>query len=68
MQPDFLAWDDLEAGRLEVAMPQWRAPDLALYLVTPPSTLRPARVEALLAFLAERITNSPWVRGAAARG
>ena len=68
MQPDFLAWDDLEAGRLEVAMPQWRAPDLALYLVTPPGTLRPARVEALLAFLAERITNSPWVRGAAQRG
>ncbi len=67
MQPDFLAWDDLQAGRLEVALPDWRGPELALYLVTPPSTIRPARVEALMAFLTERIIKSAWVKGASTR-
>jgi len=67
MQPDFLCWDDIEAGRLEVVLPEWRAPALSLYLVTPPGTLRPARVEALISYLAERITTSPWARAAAMR-
>ena len=62
MQPDFLAWDDLKAGRLEQALPDWEGPDLALYLVTPPSTTRPARVEVLMAFLTERIRKAGWVR------
>ena len=62
MQPDFLAWDDLKAGRLEQALPDWEGPDLALYLVTPPSTTRSARVEVLMAFLTEKIRKAGWVR------
>lgn len=62
MQPDFLAWDDLKAGRLEQALPDWEGPDLALYLVTPPSTTRPARVEVLMDFLTDRIRKAGWVR------
>ena len=62
MQPDFLAWDDLKAGRLEQALPDWEGPDLALYLVTPPSTTRPARVEVLMEFLTERIRKAGWVK------
>jgi DNA-binding transcriptional LysR family regulator len=60
MQPDFLAWSDLQQGRLKIALPDWHAPQLALYLVTPPSTIRPARVEALISFLTSRITKSSW--------
>lgn len=63
MQPDFLVWDDLRAGRLEVAMPDWQASSLALYMVTPPSTIRPARVQALMAFLVDKIAGAAWVRG-----
>ena len=62
MQPDFLAWDDVQAGRLEVALPDWRGPELALWLVTPPGGARPARVEALIGFLSERIRKAGWAR------
>ena len=62
MQPDFLVWDDVRTGQLEVALPDWRGPSLGLYLVTPPSTIRPARVEALMGFLHERITKSDWAK------
>ncbi len=62
MQPDFLAWDDLSAGRLEHALPEWEGPDLALYLVTPPGTTRPARVVALMDFMTDRIRKAEWVR------
>ncbi|HWU49024.1 MAG TPA: LysR family transcriptional regulator [Asticcacaulis sp.] len=62
MQPDFLAWDEVQAGRLEIALPDWRGPELALWLVTPPGGARPARVEALIGFLSERIRKSDWAR------
>lgn len=52
--PDFIVDEDLEAGRLESLLPGWSRPPIALHLVTPPGTLRPARVEALIAFLTER--------------
>jgi DNA-binding transcriptional LysR family regulator len=60
MQPDFIVWDDIEAGRLEAVMPDWASPPIALHLVTPPSTVRPARVEALITFLVERIAAATW--------
>ncbi|MGC4250762.1 MAG: LysR substrate-binding domain-containing protein [Sphingobium sp.] len=50
--PDFIVGDALAAGDLEEILPDWRPPALGLHLVTPPSRLRPARVEALLDFLA----------------
>lgn len=65
MQPDFMVWDDLQAGRLEAVMPDWSAPPIALHLVTPPSPIRPARVEALIAFLTERIAKAGWTQSAA---
>ena len=60
VQPDFLAWADLEAGRLERVLPGWSLPPIALNLVTPPGEPRPARVTALLAFLAETLAAAPW--------
>ena len=51
--PDFIVGDDLKSGALEEILVDWRPAPLGLHLVTPPSRLRPARVEALLDFLAQ---------------
>lgn len=52
--PDFIVDDDIAAGRLVEILPGWSSNAIALHLMTPPSPLRPARVEAVIAFLAER--------------
>ncbi|HWW26731.1 MAG TPA: substrate binding domain-containing protein, partial [Caulobacter sp.] len=61
MQPDFLCWEDVKSGLLEEALPDWAPPPIALNLVTPPSPIRPARVEVLIAFLARRMASAPWL-------
>ncbi|WP_424135377.1 LysR substrate-binding domain-containing protein [Roseomonas chloroacetimidivorans] len=60
VQPEFLVWRALSEGRLEAAMPDWSMPELALNLVTPPGTLRPLRVVAVMEFLAECLEAPPW--------
>jgi len=57
--PDFIVQDALAAGRLERVMPDWTAPAGALHWVTPPGGPRPARVEALAQFFAEKLTADP---------
>lgn len=49
--PDFIVGDALAQGELEEILIDWRPPAIGLHLVTPPSRLRPARVDALLDFL-----------------
>ncbi|MFZ2997775.1 LysR family transcriptional regulator [Sphingobium sp.] len=49
--PDFIVGDALAAGDVEEILADWRAPPFGLHLVTPPSRLRPARVDALLDFI-----------------
>jgi DNA-binding transcriptional LysR family regulator len=56
VQPDFVAREALADGRLEAVMPGWYPPPIALHLVMPPGGPRPARVEALAAFLTERLS------------
>ena len=53
--PDFIVSHDLAAGRLVSILTDWHTPPVALHLMTPPGALRPARVEALLAFLSDRL-------------
>ena len=60
VQPEFLVWEDLAAGRLEVAMADWSMPSIALNIVTPPGGHRPARVAAAIEFLAGRLSAAPW--------
>jgi DNA-binding transcriptional LysR family regulator len=60
VQPEFLVWDALAAGRLEPAMTNWSMPPIALNIVTPPGGLRPARVTAMIEFLAGRVAAAPW--------
>jgi DNA-binding transcriptional LysR family regulator len=52
--PEFLVGADMEAGLLVPVLEDWSASPVALHLLTPPGTLRPARVEALIDFLTVR--------------
>ena len=53
--PDFLVGKDLAKGTLEGVLTDWSVSAAALHLMTPPGTLRPARVEALIEFLSDRL-------------
>ncbi|MBS0285519.1 MAG: LysR family transcriptional regulator [Proteobacteria bacterium] len=53
--PDFILGDTVADGRLVEILPEWQPAPVGLHLLTPPSPLRPARVEALIAFLSERL-------------
>ncbi|WNO54834.1 LysR family transcriptional regulator [Stakelama saccharophila] len=53
--PDFIVGEDLASGTLETILEAWAPPPVGLHLMTPPGTLRPARVEALIDFLAHRL-------------
>ena len=52
--PDFIIADDIARGTLVPILTDWRRQPVALHLMTPPGTLRPARVEALIDYLAIR--------------
>ena len=58
--PDFIVWRDVAEGRLEPILSDWSMPVVALHLVAPPGA-RPARVTAVMDFLAERFSDPPWV-------
>lgn len=53
--PEFIVGEDLAAGRLEAVLAEWTVSASALHILTPPGTLRPARVEALIEFFAQRL-------------
>jgi DNA-binding transcriptional LysR family regulator len=53
--PGFIVDEDVAAGRLEAVLPEWSTGSSALHLITPPGTLRPARVETLIEFLTDRL-------------
>ena len=53
--PGFIVDADIAAGRLETVLADWSIGASALHLITPPGTLRPARVEALIEFLSDRL-------------
>lgn len=61
--PDFIVDTEIAAGRLEAILTNWAGPATALHLVTPPSPLRPMRVELLIEFLAERFRQLCAARG-----
>lgn len=53
--PDFIVGDDLARGSLVPILTEWHTAPGALHLMTPPGALRPARVEALLTFLGDKL-------------
>jgi DNA-binding transcriptional LysR family regulator len=64
VQPEFVVWRDLRAGRLEAVMGEWSAPPIALNIVMPPGGRRPSKVTALIEFLIRRFSEraAPWER------
>ncbi len=67
LQPEFLVWEDLRDGRLETVMDDWKVEPLALNIITPPGLHRPARVQALIDYLAQRLEKEPWATSTPAR-
>lgn len=63
MQPEFLIWHELRSGQLMEVLPGWASKLAALHVVTPPGSLRPARVTALIDFLAKHFLRAPWAHG-----
>ncbi len=55
--PDFITAADLASGALVPILPRWRPPGVSLHMMTPPGRLRPARVEAMLDYLATRLAS-----------
>ncbi|KQT33412.1 LysR family transcriptional regulator [Sphingomonas sp. Leaf412] len=53
--PAFIVDAELARGTLVTILDEWAPAPVNLHLLTPPSALRPARVEALIAWLAERL-------------
>ncbi len=68
VQPEFLVWEDLAAGRLQAVMEDWSMPPVALSIVTPPSSHRPARVAAVIEFLARRLAGAAWAHPVSGEG
>lgn len=61
--PEFMIHEALERGELEVILPEWQIPPIALYLVMPPSPLRAARVSVFMNYLTDRFLTPPWAIG-----
>ncbi len=53
--PGFIIGPAFAQGKVVEILADWAPPPVGLHLLTPPSPLRPARVEALIAFLAARL-------------
>jgi DNA-binding transcriptional LysR family regulator len=53
--PGFIVGDAVASGALVEILLDWAPAPVGLHLLTPPSALRPARVEALIGFLGERL-------------
>lgn len=64
VQPEFVVWQELQAGRLEAVMNDWSAPPIALNILTPPGGPRPPKITALIEFLVRRFSerSAPWAR------
>jgi DNA-binding transcriptional LysR family regulator len=59
--PEFIAAEYLSDGRMEAILSDWTLPKGGLYFVTPSARARPAKVEALAAFMFDRLSNPAWV-------
>jgi DNA-binding transcriptional LysR family regulator len=68
--PDFMVGDDLRAGRLVPILCDWRQPASAVHAVYPQNRFVPAKVRALVDFLAQRYGPAPYwqVEGTTAVG
>ena len=61
LQPSYLANPHLQDGSLQVVLPDWKVPDMAIYALYPSRKHLSPAVRALLDFLVERFAAVPWV-------
>jgi DNA-binding transcriptional LysR family regulator len=62
--PTFIAGPDLQAGRLVAILTDYRAPELSLYAIYPPTRHLAAKVRLFIDFLVERFGSRPsWDEG-----
>ena len=61
LQPTYLANLHLQHGSLQVVLPDWKQPDMAIYALYPSRKHLSPAVRALLDFLVERFAAVPWV-------
>ena len=63
--PDFIAWRDIAAGRLEVALEAWTGGERWLHLLTPPGRGAPKKLRAFSDFMHDHFGGgrAPWVAG-----
>jgi DNA-binding transcriptional LysR family regulator len=61
--PEFIAFGLLRTGQVEALLPDWSMTLGGLYFVTPTARARSAKVEALSAFLTERLSRPDWQVG-----
>lgn len=54
--PEFFVANDIARGSLQVILADWHGPPVALHLMTPPSPLRPRRVDLLVNHLSRTLT------------
>jgi DNA-binding transcriptional LysR family regulator len=54
--PDFICETDIQAGRLRPILNAWQATPISIHIVTPPSSFRSRRVNALIDFLVEKLS------------
>lgn len=59
--PDFLLAPYLKNNQLQVVMREWKVEPVALHIVTPPSRVRPARVQALMDYLIMCFEGKQWL-------
>ncbi|PQA79067.1 LysR family transcriptional regulator [Rhodoferax sp. TS-BS-61-7] len=60
LQPTYLASPHLADGRLQVVLPDWALPDMAIYALYPSRKHLSPAVRALLDFLVARFATVPW--------
>ena len=63
LQPTYLANPHLHNGSLQLLLPEWKLPDMAIYALYPSRKHLSPAVRAFLDFLVERFAAVPWAGG-----
>ncbi|WP_432822172.1 LysR family transcriptional regulator [Trichloromonas sp.] len=60
--PEMICWEDLQKGRLLIALEGWAPPGSGIHAVYPSPRHLSAKVKSFIDFLQEKLTPPPWKR------